>query len=168
MMIITSPADWLNEGSSLREVEYDLAWTNGLYSPLGHYRAGRFRGVAYEHNDEETVGPCKGKSDWPHYSPGNTLDLSSHGRTECDEPQPEIWVNVSLWKWTPNGSTLLGTDTRSNAGHPNWTRVEGNARDFCVDGNYYTYSNHRVTDNDGEVFTDATTSQPLPTAVECS
>ena len=124
--------------------------------------------LAYEHDDEETVGPCTGTSEWPHYSQGTPFDLSTHGETRCDDTQLEIWVNVGLWKWTPNGNTLIATDTRSSVGHPTWLFVKGNARDFCVDGNYFTFSNHRVTDNDSEVHTDATTSQPLPTAVSCS
>ncbi len=125
--------------------------------------------MAYDHKSEESVGPCTGRSDRPHYSaPPPALDLSAHGWTICTETQPLIWVNTGLWKWTVNGNSLIDTDTQDNSEHPTWTTITANPRGFCVNGKYFTFSNHKVIDDDGDEFTAGTTSQPLPTTVTCS
>jgi hypothetical protein len=125
--------------------------------------------LAYDHNREENVGPCTGRSDNPHYSQPSQ-DLSAHGYTYCQDQQNRdyLWVNTGLWKWTINGNNQLTTGVKDGE---NTSYVNGNARRFCENGNYFTMANHLVIDGLDEW--DATTSSlndptwNTPTYVVC-
>lgn len=116
--------------------------------------------LAYDHQREENVGPCTGRSDNPHWSnPGQ--DLSAHGFTYCEDGQPRDYLraNTGLWKWTINGNTQLTTGVGEG---PNKILVDGNPRRICENGKYFTMTNHLVIEGTDQ-WTKTTSSLNDPT-----